>query len=69
MNVGMYRHYKGGMYLLLGIGEHTETKEIVAVYVSMNADLPGPRIRVRPLHMFIDYVGKEPRFEYVGNGL
>ena len=47
---GVYRHYKGGLYQILGIGQHTETNEIVVVYVALTgANLPGPRIRVRPL--------------------
>jgi hypothetical protein len=51
MMAGIYRHYKGGLYQVLGIGQHTETDEIVVVYVALTgADLPGPRIRVRPMH-------------------
>lgn len=48
MNCGIYRHYKGPLYQVIGIGEHTETKERVVVYVSLTAGMPGPRIRVRP---------------------
>ena len=50
MRCGIYRHYKGGYYLVLGIAEHTETHETVVVYVSLTGiELPGPRMRVRPL--------------------
>jgi hypothetical protein len=48
MKTGLYRHYKGGLYQVLGIGEHTETKERCVVYVAL-APLPGPRLRIRPL--------------------
>lgn len=50
MQAGLYRHYKGGIYQVIGIGEHTETKQRVVVYVSLDANQPGPRIRVRPLN-------------------
>jgi hypothetical protein len=50
MKSGIYKHYKGGLYQVLGIAEHTETNEKVVVYVSLTgADLPGPRMRVRPV--------------------
>lgn len=69
---GVYRHYKGGLYQVLGIAEHTETHEKVVVYLSLtSAHLPGPRMRVRPLEGpegFItpELVNNAPRFEYVG---
>lgn len=48
MKTGIYRHYKGGYYQILGIGQHTETSEIVVIYVSLSYRA-GPRLRVRPL--------------------
>lgn len=48
MRAGLYRHYKGGLYQLIGIGEHTETGERMVCYVSL-AELPGCRLRIRPL--------------------
>ena len=74
MNCGIYRHHKGGLYLLLGEAEHTETTERLAIYVSLDGTLPGPRIRARPLHEFIGYVKDSlgcstgvARFEFVGD--
>ena len=49
MEAGIYKHYKGGFYQVLGVGQHTETKELVVVYLSLDAAQPGPRLRVRPL--------------------
>lgn len=67
MECGVYEHYKGGRYLLLGIGEHTESGEAVVVYVSLTgAHLPGPRLRVRPLALFTDQVDGQPRFKFIG---
>lgn len=67
MKCGIYQHYKGGFYLLIGEAEHTETKERLAIYVSLDPTLSGPRIRARPLHEFIGYVGACPRFDFVGD--
>lgn len=30
-----YRHYKGGTYVVLAISQHTETKEIMVTYMSL----------------------------------
>lgn len=32
----LYRHYKGGEYLVMGVGIHTETKEKMVVYASLS---------------------------------
>lgn len=62
---GLYRHYKGGMYFVMGIAEHSETREQLVVYQA----LYGERgLWVRPLAMFMDTVevGGETinRFEF-----
>lgn len=67
---GVYRHYKGGYYQVLGVGEHTETHERVVVYVALDASLPGPRIRVRPLNGpegFCAPASGMVRFTYIGS--
>ena len=54
---GIWRHYKGGHYQVLGIAAHSETDELMVVYVSLDGiNLPGPRIRVRPLSMWFEQV-------------
>lgn len=58
-----YKHYKGGIYLYLGEGRHTETFEQCVVYMSVkNGD-----IWFRPKEMFygtVEVDGKiVPRFE------
>lgn len=49
MQLGTYRHYKGGMYTVIGVARHTETEEILVLYHKINqpADL-----WVRPVAMF-----------------
>lgn len=76
MNVGLrcgvYEHYKGKKYLVLGVARHTETGELMAVYVPLY-ELPGDegvQMSVRPLEMFEGRVevGSEsvPRFRFTG---
>ena len=74
IRAGVYSHYKGGLYQVLGVGQHTETNERVVVYVALTgAHMPGPRIRVRPIEMFLSEVewpnegGLGPRFQWVGD--
>jgi len=79
MQAGIYRHYKGGLYQVLGVAQDSETEELVVVYVALTgADLPGPRMRVRPLHGeggFSTYIKPTKdsnlvaRFEYVGDSI
>ena len=64
---GKYRHYKGGMYMVLHIGRDSETLEPVVVYQALYGDRA---IWVRPLEMFIGDVDvdgrRTARFEFVG---
>lgn len=49
--LGMYKHYKGGLYTLLNIAVHTETKESLAIYVDVRGN-----VWARPLPMFLEEV-------------
>lgn len=60
---GLYQHYKGGRYEVIGEATHTETEEALVLYRA----LYGERgLWVRPLEMFCETVnvgGKQvPRF-------
>ncbi len=61
---GRYRHFKGSEYQVLSVARHSETEELLAVYVSI--DDPD-RIWVRPAGMFNEEVdtggSRRPRFE------
>ena len=64
---GVYRHYKGNQYEVVGFAKHSETLEDMVVYKA----LYGERgTWVRPLSMWdnpIEVDGKTvKRFEYVG---
>lgn len=69
LQAGVYQHFKGKFYLVLGLARHTETEELLVVYVPLYLR-EGPRISVRPYDMFFEKVehnGKEqPRFTYIG---
>lgn len=76
-NIGVYEHYKSTpegrrYYQVLGFARHTETEEILAVYIPLYVipEHKGLRLQVRPLDMFIESVDHEgqtlPRFRYVG---
>lgn len=53
MAIGVYRHYSGTFYQIITVGEHTETKEAMVVYVPLSSEArPGLRVRIRPLAMF-----------------
>lgn len=63
---GIYRHFKGAYYRLLGVAQHSETREPMAVYQA----LYGERgLWVRPLAMWGETVQRDgycgPRFCYV----
>lgn len=67
MKPGIYRHYKGNLYQLLGLALHSETHEEMVVYQALYASYG---LWVRPAAMFeeeISYNGVTmPRFTYVG---
>jgi hypothetical protein len=65
---GLYRHYKGNEYRVLGLARHSETQEVLVVYDA----LYGERGRwVRPAGMFTETVEvngrRVPRFERIGD--
>ena len=64
---GIYRHFKGRYYLVLGEAQHSETKEDMIVYQPLYGE---PRWFVRPKSMFLEEVERDgvvqSRFQYVG---
>ncbi len=66
IKIGLYRHYKGNLYYVIGLAKHTETSEVVVVYQGLYGDKD---FFVRPYEMFIESVEYEgkivSRFEFV----
>lgn len=63
---GIYRHFKGNLYQLLGVARHSETQEDMVVYRA----LYGERgLWVRPAAMWTEHVCRDgwegPRFAYL----
>ncbi|MCG7601184.1 DUF1653 domain-containing protein [Halomonas sp. McH1-25] len=50
---GIYRHYKGQTYEVLGVAHHSETDEPLVVYRALYGDYG---LWVRPLDMFVETV-------------
>ncbi len=59
LSLGNYRHYKGGEYEVLFVGRHSETLEELVIYQDRNNK---ELVWARPLSMFIENEGGQPRF-------
>ena len=60
---GIYKHYKGDYYLVLGVCYHSETAEKMVLYQALYDD---NKIWCRPYDMFFEEVnknGQKYRFE------
>lgn len=70
MKLGIYRHYKGKNYKVIGLCHHSETLEEMVLYEALYDNEIG-HLWVRPKKMFeekIEVQGKLiDRFEYIGN--
>ena len=55
METGLYKHYKGNIYEVIGIARHSETLEELVVYKATDQS-KGDNIWVRPLKIFIETV-------------
>lgn len=66
MQKGIYEHYKGNRYEVIGVANHSETLEKMVVYRALYGD---GEIWVRPLYMWDEVVvadGREvPRFRLI----
>lgn len=70
LRMGIYRHYKGALYQVLGLAHdaNDETRKCV-VYIGLQLDPShlGPRLAVRTLSDFEALLpGMKPRFAYLG---
>jgi hypothetical protein len=65
IKIGIYQHYKGHKYRVLGVAKHSESLDELVVY--QNVD--NGELWVRPIEMFLEEVEvdgqKVLRFKYV----
>ena len=65
---GIYRHYKGGEYELIGMVTHSETLEKMVLYRALYGE---KGFWVRPAAMWNETVERDgycgPRFQYIGD--
>jgi hypothetical protein len=63
---GVYRHFKGKDYLVIGVATHSESGEELVVYRPLYGDY---QLMVRPKAMFIEPVERDgysgPRFNLI----
>lgn len=73
IQTGVYKHYKGHRYLVIGVARHSETEEPFVVYIPLDKRNPKDRserqrLCIRPLRGpegFTNMVSK-PEYKYKG---
>jgi hypothetical protein len=69
IELGYYKHFKGNIYEVIGIGKHSETLEELVIYKSTKDN----SIWVRPLSMWNETIERDnktyKRFEYIGKNI
>ena len=68
---GIYEHFKGKRYEVVGTARHSETLEAMVLYKALyRGDYPEGQLWVRPAGMFAEEIERDgrrvPRFRYLG---
>jgi len=70
IKLGLYRHYKGNLYQVIGVARHSETLEILVVYQALYGSYG---IWVRPYDLFTSSLRHEDqevqRFQFIQENL
>lgn len=60
VEIGYYKHFKGNIYDVIGVGKHSETGEEMVIYRGL---YDGPHgygaIWVRPIAMFLEIIERD----------
>jgi len=67
---GVYKHYKGNLYQVIGVGRDSETLEEQVVYIALyEGEFGKNSLWIRPRKMFqedVEFEGRRvPRFEFI----
>ena len=66
LKLGLYKHFKGNDYQVLGLARNSETLDYMVIYKALYGDFGT---WVRPISMFLEKVmfeGEEiPRFKFI----
>ena len=69
IKLGKYKHYKGGIYEVIGVARHSEDQTQELVIYTHPTDDGKEQLWARPIEMFKENVEtnnyKGPRFEYL----
>lgn len=57
----IYKHFKGDIYILLDIAQHTETEDLMVVYRALYGE---HKLFVRPIDMFLSECTLEQQDRY-----
>lgn len=73
VQLGYYRHYKGGIAKVISEAKNSETGEVYVAYYHKESETGNMVLWVRPKEMFLERVEYEgrtvPRFEYLQAGM
>ena len=65
--LGLYQHYKGNFYQVIGLCRHSESLDVLVAYQALYGDYG---LWVRPLEIFQSIVKEDgehvPRFKFIG---
>ena len=68
LKLGLYEHFKGKRYRVVGIARHSETEEDYVIYEPQYESVS--KLWIRPVSMFLETVERDgkvmPRFKYIG---
>lgn len=64
IKTGVYKHYKGGLYCVIGLSTHSESLEPMVIYYHYNEP---DKLWVGPASMWNNLVNGTPRFSFVSD--